>query len=114
MAAELASASNPGERVDVEEANAKSLIDQGIAEAVQGDHLGALIEKQIGGMLEGLTRGLNETITKILEQFAKSQTLSRKNAVISSDSSPAPAASPRGLSGSSRSPPASATARSSP
>jgi hypothetical protein len=54
----------PGERVDVEEANAKSLIDQGIAEAVQGDHLGALIEKQIGGMLEGLTRGLNETITK--------------------------------------------------
>jgi len=71
----------PGERVDVEEPNAKTLIDQGIAEAAQRDHLGSLIEKQIGGMLEGLTRGLNETITKTLEQFAKSQTLSRKNAV---------------------------------
>jgi len=59
----------PGERVDVEEPNAKTLIEQGIAEVVQGDHLGALIEKQIGGMLEGLTRGLNETITKTLEQL---------------------------------------------
>jgi hypothetical protein len=39
-------------------------------EAVQGDHLGALIEKQIDGMLEGLTRRLNEAITKTLEQFA--------------------------------------------
>jgi len=35
----------PGERADVEEPNAKTLIDQGIAEAVQGDHLGSLIEK---------------------------------------------------------------------
>jgi len=35
----------PGERVDVEEPTAKTLIGQGIAEAVQGDHLGSLIEK---------------------------------------------------------------------
>jgi hypothetical protein len=67
----------PGERVDVEEPNGKTLIDQGIAEAVQGEHLGSLIEKQIGGMLEGLTRGLNETITKTLEQFTKAQCLAR-------------------------------------
>jgi HK97 family phage major capsid protein len=71
----------PGERVDVEDVNAKSLIEQGIAETVQGEHLGGLIEKQIGGMLEGLTRGLNDTITKTLEQFSKAQALSRKNAV---------------------------------
>jgi hypothetical protein len=38
-----------------------------------------------------LTRGLNETITKTLEQFAKSQTLSRKNAVRRSSASPAKA-----------------------
>ena len=35
----------PGERVDVEEISGKSLIEQGIAEAVPGDHLGTLIEK---------------------------------------------------------------------
>ena len=71
----------PGERVDVEEISGKSLIEQGIAEAVPGDHLGALIEKQIGGMLEGLSRGLNDTIQKTLEQVARGQTLSRRNAV---------------------------------
>jgi len=71
----------PGERVDVEEASAKNLIEQGIALAVGGDHLGTLIEKQIVGMLEGLTRGLNDTITRTLEQFAHEQTRSRKNGV---------------------------------
>jgi HK97 family phage major capsid protein len=71
----------PGERVDVEELSGKSLIEQGIAEAVPGDHLGTLIEKQIGGMLEGLSRGLNDTIQKTLEQVARGQTLSRRNAV---------------------------------
>ena len=71
----------PGERVDVEEISGKSLIEQGIAEAVPGDHLGTLIEKQIGGMLEGLSRGLNDTIQKTLEQVARGQTLSRRSAV---------------------------------
>src|SRR5260370_39138515 len=71
----------PGERVDVEEISGKTLIEQGIDEAVQGDHLGTLIEKQIGGMLEGLSRGLNDTIQKTLEQVARGQTLSRRNAV---------------------------------
>src|SRR6516225_5077214 len=71
----------PGERVDVEEISGKSLIEQGIAEAVPGDHLGTLIEKQIGGMLEGLSRGLNDTIQKTLGQVARGQTLSRRNAV---------------------------------
>jgi HK97 family phage major capsid protein len=70
-----------GERVDVEEINAKSLIDQGIAEAVQGDVLGTMIEKQVGGMIEGLTKGLNDTITETLKKVADAQAKSRKNAV---------------------------------
>jgi HK97 family phage major capsid protein len=71
----------PGERVDTDEAHARSLIEQGVAEALPDNHLTGLVEKQIGGMLEGLTRGVNETITKTLQEFAKAQTLSRKNAV---------------------------------
>ncbi len=71
----------PGERVDVEEANAKALIDQGIAEALPGDHLGVLIEKQIAGILEGLTQGVNTTIVKTLEEFARVQGQANKLAV---------------------------------
>jgi HK97 family phage major capsid protein len=70
-----------GEQVDVEDSHAKSLIDQGIAEAVQGDPLAGLIEKQVGGMLESLTKGLNDTITDTLKKVADAQTKSRKNAV---------------------------------
>jgi hypothetical protein len=81
----------PGERVDVEELNAKTLIEQGIAEGVQGDHLGSLIEKQIDGMLESLTRGLNETITKTLEQFAKTQTCPARTPSPPSSATPATA-----------------------
>jgi HK97 family phage major capsid protein len=70
-----------GERVDVDEKHAKSLIEAGIAEAVQGNPIGELVEKQVGGMLESLTKGLNDTITTTIKQFAQAQTKSRKNAV---------------------------------
>jgi HK97 family phage major capsid protein len=70
-----------GERVDVDEAHARTLIAGGIAEAVQGDPLGALIEKQVGGMIEGLTRGLDTAIQETLKRFAEAQARSRKNAV---------------------------------
>jgi HK97 family phage major capsid protein len=70
-----------GERIDVAEDHAKLLIQGGIAEAVQGDPIGELVQKQVGGMLESLTKGLNDTITDTLKQFAETQKKSRKNAV---------------------------------
>jgi HK97 family phage major capsid protein len=70
-----------GERIDVSDAHAEVLIKSGIAEAVAGNPLGELVEKQVGGMLESLTRGLNDTITDTLKQFAAAQAKSRKSAV---------------------------------
>jgi HK97 family phage major capsid protein len=70
-----------GERLDVDDKHAKALIDQGIAEAVQGNPITELVEKQVGGLLDNLTRGLNNTITQTLKDFAAAQSKSRKHAV---------------------------------
>jgi HK97 family phage major capsid protein len=70
-----------GERIDVSQEHADLLIKGGIAEAVQGDVLGDLVAKQVGGMLENLTKGLNDTITDTLKQFADAQAKSRKSAI---------------------------------
>ena len=70
-----------GEQIDVSSEHADLLIKGGIAEAVQGDPLPALIEKHVGGMLESLTKGLNDTITETIKKIADAQTRSRKNAV---------------------------------
>jgi HK97 family phage major capsid protein len=70
-----------GEQIDVADAHADVLIKGGIAEAIQGNPLGQLVEKEIGGMLEGLTKGLNDTITATLKQFADAQAKSKKNAI---------------------------------
>jgi HK97 family phage major capsid protein len=71
-----------GERVDVpDEKQARALIEQGVAEAVQGNPLGELIEKQLAASLETLTQSLNDQISEAVRKFAQAQTLSRKNAV---------------------------------
>jgi HK97 family phage major capsid protein len=70
-----------GEQIDVSQEHADVLIKGGIAEVVQGDPLPALIEKQVGGMLQSLTKGLNDTITDTLKKIGDAQTRSRKNAV---------------------------------
>jgi HK97 family phage major capsid protein len=70
-----------GERVDVDEVHAKTLIQAGVAEAVQGNPIGELVEKQVGGMLESLTKSVNDAITETIKNVATVQTKSRKNAV---------------------------------
>jgi len=71
-----------GERIDVpEEKHVKSLIEQGIAEAIQGDPLGSLIETQVGNMLTNLTKSLDQTIAETLKKFGEAQSKSRKNGI---------------------------------
>jgi HK97 family phage major capsid protein len=70
-----------GERVDVDEAHARSLIAQGIAEAVPGDPLGELVAKQVGAALGNLTPALDAAVNAALQRFADAQTKSRRNAV---------------------------------
>jgi HK97 family phage major capsid protein len=70
-----------GEQVDVPDAgHAKSLIDQGIAEAVNGNPLTNVIEQQITETINTLTKRLNDTITETIKKVANAQTLSFKGA----------------------------------
>jgi HK97 family phage major capsid protein len=71
----------PGFCFDTDEKSARSLIEQGVAEAVQGDPIGQLVEKQISGMLETLNKGLNDTITETIKKVSQAQTLSNRKAV---------------------------------
>jgi HK97 family phage major capsid protein len=70
-----------GEQIDVAQEHADLLVKGGIAEAVQGDPLPALIEKHVGGMLASLTKGLNDTITDTIKKIADAQGRSRKSAI---------------------------------
>jgi len=69
----------PGEQVDVDEAHAKSLVAQGIAEEVKEDPIAPIIAKSLEGLMANLTQGLNGAVESALKQFAQAQTLSRKN-----------------------------------
>jgi HK97 family phage major capsid protein len=70
-----------GARVDVDEPAARSLIEQGVAEAVHGDPLGPVVARSMETLLTGLTNSLNTTIDATLREFAAARTRSRKNAV---------------------------------
>jgi HK97 family phage major capsid protein len=71
-----------GATLDVhEEPVAKSLIEQGIAEAVQGDPYGPLMARAVQSSVEALSRNLDSVINKALEEFARAQGKSHKGAV---------------------------------
>ncbi len=70
-----------GERVDVDPAHGQSLIQQGVAEAVQGDPLGELVGQGMEKMLANLTAGLDAAINSALKQFQQAQTQARRHAV---------------------------------
>lgn len=71
----------PGKRVDVDEANAKHLIEQGIAEPVPGEPLSPLIEKAMSSAVDKLSEGMNAAIAAALKQVADAQGLARKHAM---------------------------------
>jgi HK97 family phage major capsid protein len=70
-----------GATLDIaEEPVAKSLIEQGVAEAVQGDPYAPIIAKAVESSVQALTKNLDAVISTTLKQFADVQTKSRKNA----------------------------------
>ena len=71
----------PGKRVDVDEANAKYLIEQQIAEPVPGEPLSPLIEKAMSSAVDKLSEGMSQAIQTALKQVADAQSLPRKHAV---------------------------------
>ena len=71
-----------GATLDIhEEPIARSLIEQAIAEAVQGDPYGPLMAKAVQSSVEALTKNLDSVINAALKEFADAQGKSRKNAV---------------------------------
>jgi hypothetical protein len=71
-----------GATLDIhEEPVAKYLIEQGVAEALQGDPYGPLMAKATEATVSGLTKQLDAVINKVLEEIGKAQSKSRKNAV---------------------------------
>jgi HK97 family phage major capsid protein len=70
-----------GATLDIaEEQVSKTLIVEGIAEAVQGDPYGPIIARAVESSVASLTKNLDSVITATLKQFADAQARSRKNA----------------------------------
>ena len=70
-----------GKIIDVAESDAKSLSDQGVAEAVQHDPLALLITRSMEQMLGNLNKSLDAAINAALKQFADAQGQARKHAL---------------------------------
>lgn len=69
-----------GVTIDIpDEPVAKSLIDQGVAEAIQGDPYGPIMAKAVEASVNSLTKSLDQIVTNTLQEFAKAQAGSNKN-----------------------------------
>jgi len=68
-----------GERIDVSNADAQSLIDQGTAVAVADDPIASAVGKAFDGALGRFSDTLTRTMEKTLRDLAQAQTRSRKN-----------------------------------
>src|SRR5262245_7699494 len=71
----------PGERIDVDEADAKHLIEAGVASAVTDDPIGPAVSRALDGALVGLGDALAGVVDRALKQFADAQVRSRRHAV---------------------------------
>jgi hypothetical protein len=71
-----------GATVDIpDDAAALGLINSGIVKKVEGDPYGPLMQKATETCLATLTKNIDSIITTAVQEVAKAQTLSRKNAV---------------------------------
>ena len=70
-----------GTRIDVTEADAKTLLDAGLAAKLDGDQLAPLVQKSMEGMLASISETLTKSIDAALKQVAEAHTKSNKNKV---------------------------------
>src|SRR6516165_6933136 len=71
-----------GATVDIpDDAAALGLINSGIVKKVEGDPYGPLMQKATEACVSTLTKNIDQIITTAVQEVAKAQTLSRKNAV---------------------------------
>jgi len=69
-----------GERIDVSEADAKTLIESGKAKALSGNPIQDIITQNFEKSFNSMTEVFNKTLDNALQQFASDQSKSRKNA----------------------------------
>lgn len=69
-----------GERIDVSENDAKHLIDQGLAKAVEGDPLGDALSNAFESAFSRFNTAINKSVDGALKQFADAQRRSRRHA----------------------------------
>jgi HK97 family phage major capsid protein len=71
----------PGERIDVADADARSLIEQQIAAPVSGDLLTPAVTKALENAFSRFTQSLDSVINTTLQQVADAQSQARRHAV---------------------------------
>lgn len=71
----------PGERIDLADADARSLIDQQIAVPVPGDLITPAVSKALENAFSKLTQSLDGIVTTTLQHFADAQGQARRHAV---------------------------------
>ncbi len=69
-----------GERVDVSDDDARTLISQGLAQVVAGDPLNDTVQRAVTETMARLNGTLQQSVEAALKQFADTQARSRKNA----------------------------------
>jgi HK97 family phage major capsid protein len=70
----------PGERIDVSDADAKHLIESGIANAVVDDPIGPAVGRAFENALGRFSTALSDAVDKTLKQFVDAQGRSRRHA----------------------------------
>jgi HK97 family phage major capsid protein len=70
-----------GEKISVDDSEARDLVDRGYAREVPGDPVAETITKSITGTFEKFSQGLDQAVNTALKSFAGAQSKSRKNAV---------------------------------
>jgi hypothetical protein len=70
-----------GTTLDIDEPHTKSLLEQGVVEAVKGDPYAPLMAKAVEASIAALTKNIDQVIIAAVQQMARAQTKSRKNAV---------------------------------
>ena len=70
-----------GERLEIDDKSAQTLIAGGIAEAYDAAAIGQTIDRQFAASMDAFQKSLDERITATLKALAQAQTRSNKNAV---------------------------------